>query len=528
MGIDRRRVGFRFPGALIWLLPLSAALNGMVWLQRGNTAVNHDALTYLAAAQKIAAGDWTEAAAVHPILIYPWLISLLQPLLPDWVSAGRLVSCLAVIAAVVPVYLLSRDLFGERPARWSALLFIVAPDTLRFSFQVIREPLFGLFFLWFIFWGSRALESGLHRQSLLAALSALFAALIRPEGAMAFPLFVGFCLVSALLRPRDWKRRLKPTGVWLASLCLVAVVARAAPPSWLSFTNQSNSYYAGYLRDLAGGKGFHNLERIEQRLQTLELESTYEIAGENFASIARGLIPWIFFGGMIAGCVKAFSFSTCLAAVIGLFRFRCGLRHLFVIYTVLGYASFIFLFVLYRDFFDTRFLHVPLAAVMPWAGWGIARTLSRLSGRRGGRVLSLAAAGLFVLLPLSKSNHLFVKGSPDALVEAASWLAGRQDILGTRWMATDDRIPFYASNQRLPLHTEVPCRKVFTIDYACLEEVAAKQGIEIVAVYAEKGRLVGPGALKGYEAMREFTDGKRTITVWRRSPEERSSARGGS
>ncbi|MEJ5359527.1 MAG: glycosyltransferase family 39 protein [Desulfobacterales bacterium] len=527
MAIVRRQVARRFPGGLLWLLPVSAALNGMVWLQRGNTAVNHDALTYLAASQVIAAGGWTDAAAIHPILAYPWLISLLHPLLPDWVSAGRMVSCLAVVAAVVPVYLLSRDLFGEQAARWSALLFTVAPDTLRFSFQVIRDPLFGLFFLWFVFWGARALESGLHRHSLLAALSALFAALIRPEGAMAFPLFVVFCLGAALLRPREWKRRLKPTVVWFASLCLVAVVARVAGPVWLSFTTRANPYYTDYLLDLSGGKGFHNLERIRHRLQILEQESTYEIAGENFASLARRLIPWIFFGGMIAGCVKAFSFSTCLAAGIGLSRFRCGLRHLFVLWVILGYASFIYLFVLYRDFFDTRFVYVPLAALMPWAGWGIVRTLSRLSGRRGGAMLSLTAAALVVLIPLSKSNHLFMKGPPDALVEAAAWLAGRQDLLGARWMATDDRIPFYVGRQRLPLRNEVPCRKIFTIDYACLEETAARQGIEIVAVYAEKGRLEGPGTLKGYEVIREFADGKRTVTVWRRSPGERPSAQGG-
>ncbi len=513
-----------FPGGLIWLLPASALMNAAVLCQRWDTAVNHDALTYIAAAQKIAAGQFAEAAATHPVVIYPLLIAFFRAFLPDWVSAARLVSCLAVVAAVVPVYLLARDLFGEREARWAALAFMVSPEALRFSFQVVRDPLYTLCFLGFLLWGSRTLASGSLRQSLLAALAALLALLVRPEGAVAFPLFVGFCLVRALLRPREWKRRLKPAVSWAAALCAVTAAAWLAVPGWFPVTARGNPYSHGYLLDLWRGEGLQNLERIKNRLEAMEQESPYEIAGENFASIARKLLPWIYLGGMIAGGMKAASFSTALAAVLGLSRFRASPRHGFVLWTAAGYAVFIFLFVLYRDFFDTRFLWVPLAALMPWAGRGVSRLLSGLSGLRGGVLLSWAAAALFLLIPLSKSNHLWVS-RPDALIEAAAWLAGWDELRGARWIATDDRIPFYANGQQPPPPAEIRCRKVFTLDVACLENAAMREGIEVVVVFAERGRQEAPRALEGYDAVREFSDGRQSVLVFRRSPSGSPAAR---
>lgn len=513
-----------FPWGLVWLLAASALMNAGVLFQRWDTAVNHDALTYIAAAQKIAAGEFAEAAAIHPVVIYPLLIAFFRTFLPDWVSAARMISCLAVVAAMIPVYLLARDLFGEREARWAALAFAVSPEALRSSFQVVRDPLYTLCFLGFLLWGSRALASGSLRQSLLAALAALASLLVRPEGAVAFPLFVGFCLGWALLRPREWKRRLKPAVSWGAALCAVTAATWVAVPGGVPVSGRVNPYVHEYLLDLWRGEGLRNLERIENRLEAMEQESPYEIAGENFASFARKLIPWIYLGGMIAGGLKALSFSTALATAIGLSRFRPSPRHVFILWSAAGYAVFIFLFVLYRDFFDTRFLWVPLAALMPWAGRGISRLLSGLAGLRGGILLSWAAAALFFLLPLSKSNHLWVS-RPDALIEASAWLAGWEELRGARWIATDDRIPFYANGQQPPPPGEIRCRKVFTLDVACLENAATREGIEVVVVFAEQGRLEAPRALEGYDPVREFADGRQTVLVFRRSPSGAPAAR---
>src|SRR5690606_28342140 len=62
--------------------------------------------------------------------------------------AGRFVSYLFSVAAVIPLYLMARRSFGMRAAVFTALVYTVAPESLRWSTRVMTESMFSFFF-WF-------------------------------------------------------------------------------------------------------------------------------------------------------------------------------------------------------------------------------------------------------------------------------------------------------------------------------------------------------------------------------------------
>ena len=51
-------------------------------------------------------------------------------MLDDWVLTGKAISLACMVLAVLPLYRLTRDLFGEPAAFWSSMAFALLPDTL--------------------------------------------------------------------------------------------------------------------------------------------------------------------------------------------------------------------------------------------------------------------------------------------------------------------------------------------------------------------------------------------------------------
>ena len=78
--------------ALPLLLIFSASLMGALFIVRWNADLNFDGEIYISAARKYAAGMYREGLAIYPMPLYPYLISLMHKIIPNWVLAGRLIS----------------------------------------------------------------------------------------------------------------------------------------------------------------------------------------------------------------------------------------------------------------------------------------------------------------------------------------------------------------------------------------------------------------------------------------------------
>jgi hypothetical protein len=116
---------------------VAALLASVLFITRWNSDVNWDGVVYIHSAQEFAAGRYAEGYGVYSKFpFYSLLISFLHPVLANWVIAGRVISFACIVLAVLPLYRITRDLFGYHPAFWSSLTFALLPDTPLYSTMV--------------------------------------------------------------------------------------------------------------------------------------------------------------------------------------------------------------------------------------------------------------------------------------------------------------------------------------------------------------------------------------------------------
>lgn len=133
-----------------------------------------------------------EYTGIYPPLYtaFTWPLSFIFGQL--W--AGRLVSMLFSSAAVIPLFLLARRSFGMRAAVFAALVYTVAPVSLRWSTRVMTDAQFSFFF-WFACERFITAQGAIDKKSCNSALTmasvlGVLAALTRYQGMLFIPAII--------------------------------------------------------------------------------------------------------------------------------------------------------------------------------------------------------------------------------------------------------------------------------------------------------------------------------------------------
>ncbi|CAN5292850.1 hypothetical protein BH09SUM1_BH09SUM1_08820 [soil metagenome] len=171
--------------------------------------------------------QFANQTGVYPPLYtcFTWPIAFLIG--PLW--AGRLVSAAFSTAAVVPIFLLAQRSFGNRAAMFSALVYTVAPASLRWAPRVMTESTF-CFFFWFCCerlitaQGARVKEE-VDKALVWANILGALAALTRYQG-----IFLGGPAIAIALW--HWRENKFISWKGLASLGFYLAV-----PIWSTITN---------------------------------------------------------------------------------------------------------------------------------------------------------------------------------------------------------------------------------------------------------------------------------------------------
>ena len=171
----------------IFLLMVVAALF-LQWTLRHSEARLRDGLRSIELAQQIDAGAWRDGLVGgmdHPL--HPLGIVAMHRLIggegPEWWErAAVALGYAAVVLLVIPIYLLARDLFGDRAAWVGCILFIVNPVVGSVVVNVLSESTFLLFWTWGLWASVRFLREGRFFWLPLAVGFGVLAYLGRPEG----------------------------------------------------------------------------------------------------------------------------------------------------------------------------------------------------------------------------------------------------------------------------------------------------------------------------------------------------------
>ena len=92
-----------------------------------NPVINPDGIIYISAAKQFAAGNFMDGLAIYSMPFYPFLILLTHFFIPEWVVAAKLISVVSLCFVLIPLYLITKDLFNDKAAFWACLAFAVAP-----------------------------------------------------------------------------------------------------------------------------------------------------------------------------------------------------------------------------------------------------------------------------------------------------------------------------------------------------------------------------------------------------------------
>jgi hypothetical protein len=102
----------------------------------------HDTvMRYAPMAEKFVLGEWRETFHPRFGVLFPALAGVFKFIFRcDSLSACSGVSMLAWAITIIPVYFLSRSIFGEKVAFLSVFLYLICPMPLLWALQGLREP----------------------------------------------------------------------------------------------------------------------------------------------------------------------------------------------------------------------------------------------------------------------------------------------------------------------------------------------------------------------------------------------------
>ncbi len=212
---------------------LIAALAGLLlgWLTTHTDIFFADGLRYISQARAIDRGSAVEGlknAVDHPV--YPLAIAAVHRVTGGndphaWQVAAQLASSLAGVILVLPLYLVNRELFGERAAVAGCLLFYAVPLTGHVFADTLSESTFLLFWLTGLWAALRFIKSGRVAWIPLVLVGSALAYLTRPEG-LLLPAAV---VTTLVLSPRWVLGGLGKRGVIIVGLLVIGAAVLVGP-----------------------------------------------------------------------------------------------------------------------------------------------------------------------------------------------------------------------------------------------------------------------------------------------------------
>lgn len=174
-----------------------------------NAAVTSDGAYYAILGEKLFSSNFSNGISAYWPPFYPFLIGLFSLVSPDPEFAGRLVSNLAGIALLFPVYFLVRDFYGSRAAVIGVILTVFHPFLIEASGWVLSESLYVLLLTSGLLVSWRSLQSG--KPVLYFASGAMFglAYLTKPEAVAYIALLFVLTGITKVFR---WETSLRTLG----------------------------------------------------------------------------------------------------------------------------------------------------------------------------------------------------------------------------------------------------------------------------------------------------------------------------
>ena len=503
------------PRALPVLLGFAALLMGALFIVRLNADLNYDGEIYIGAVMKFAGGMFREGLAIYPMPVYPLLIALTHTLLPDWVLAGRLISFLSMTLLVIPMYLLTRDLFSARAAFWSCIVFILLPETLAQSNSVLRDPSFYVLFISAVYFAQRAMHSGRFKHLLLCALFGVLSTFFRVEGLILFPVFLCFIIGAAVFNAKESKRYIRIAFVWsiVGALLIVGlyIAVRSAGAEGLNRYIDWIIYFRGF-NDLSFLENYH---RIAGQLQQISESSAYMGIGQHVAETARVFLPLLYVLSMLHMFSSTVLVFNLIPLSLGFLQADYNVRQLLVLALTAVLLALAYGFFIRMEILLKRYILMPSILLCPWIGFGIDKVLNLLQRIPRLRLGTACIVLMVFLYPVTEFDKLF-KNRDDLASRAGAWIAQNQELRDLRIVYNNQIVKFYAdleSKKHGSINSLLHLDPTDT-DFSKLVHFAKANKADGIVVQGRGDGKKLPSALTNYKEIKEFIQRKKFVKIF--------------
>lgn len=488
-----------------WLLLISllSLVLKLAFVLQG-TVVNPDAATYIAAAEKYSQGLFSEGLKFYRMPFYPLLLTATHAIVPDWIVAGRLLTVVPLWLTLFPLYALTRRLFSQQSALWTALLFAVIPAFNASSADIKRDPLFLLFSVTAVLFLVLYFQHQRKRDIIWFSIFVVLATLTRIEGVL-LPVVAlvsapicgwrngGFKFVTRTVIGLIFVPFFLALLLWGLDLMGLSTTSRLTEVTLWAKRLANLKLFAGYHKLMA------SLKEFQYTLPTPDLHN-------NLIEVTRHYAPLIYLIGLLEMLIKGI-FPTSLLGLWG----RCwrnreesnSQRRLLVLMW-LAYFALNILFNVTRNFTTDRYLWIPMVLTLPWVGEGVRLWWQRYETKK---IVAVLVTVVVCLAPLSKSIVAAAQDPDTSLVEAGHWLQQYDPQQEYKVLYDDRRLPLYAD--RVSEVSQV--RRLSSLrNYA-----HRNHDVMFVVLYlsTNKGEDY---TMTGFELFKTFQGDKKTVVVLKR------------
>jgi len=410
-----------------WAFALVAAALLLRWVAYlGSGIFGTDGCHYLLMADWIRAGRMQSALeiAYHPM--YPLLIAAGRSVGGSSEQVASIVSILLGSAALIPLFLSVRRVFGLPAAVLTSLFYALSPAMAEVQSEVMTEGTYFFFFFSSMWLTGRVLEApSLARAAVLGA-AAGAAFLTRPEGLLPVVLALAWPL-GALLRERTQRGR-RIAGV----LATAAVLALVVSP------------YLLWVRSERGGWA------LSARPSVIVAQKSIGGGGdepEDHASVGRAGLLRIYLNGIFRGSLYGALLPFYVLGFAGLKEVGFGRAAWFLSFP-LGQLGGLLMALRTATFMSERYLLGGMALLTAVASWGMVLALRALARRRPTSPLrpALCSVAILVLAVLPAARCLKLRRQ-----ECRSYPLAAQAILSTgarpKAMSGLEQVAYYCGSR---------------------------------------------------------------------------------